>query len=100
LDTDFDSDHESFIVAGVPAYELLVKRGDYDVQHHTIVDTFEKIRPSLLGMHTAVMAVIGYQCANANDRPGRRLSHTEVIELLKKTGLEPLYRLEYPDAKP
>ena len=100
LDADFDSDHESFMVAGVPAYELLVKRDDYDVRHHTIVDTFERIHPSLLGMHTAMLAVIGYQFANANERPGRRLWPAEVVELLKKTGLEPLYRLEYPDAKP
>jgi carboxypeptidase Q len=100
LDADFDSDHESFMVAGVPSYSLLVERGDYDVRHHTIVDTFEKIRPSLLGMHTAMMAVLGYQFANASERPGRRLSPAEVLELLKKTGLEPLYRLEYPDAKP
>ena len=79
---------------------MLVERGDYDVRHHTTVDTFEKIQPSLLGMHTAMMAVIGYQFANANERPGRRLSPAEVVELLKKAGLEPLYRQEYPDAKP
>ena len=100
LDADFDSDHESFMVAGVPSYSMLVERGDYDVRHHTIVDTFEKIHPSLLGMHTAMMAVLGYQFANASERPGRRLSPSEVVELLKKTGLEPLYRLEYPNAKP
>lgn len=95
MDADFDSDHESFMVAGVPAYELKVEHGDYDERHHTIVDTFERIDPAMLGMHTAVMAVIGYQFANADQRPGRRLSHAEVLELLKRTGLEPLYRLEY-----
>ena len=100
LDADFDSDHESFMVAGVPSYSLLVERADYDVRHHTIVDTFERIHPSLLGMHTAMMAVVAYQFANASERPGRRLSPMEIIELLKETGLEPLYRLEYPDAKP
>jgi carboxypeptidase Q len=100
LDADFDSDHESFMVVGVPAYSLRVERGDYDVRHHTIVDTCEKIDPSLLGIHTAVMAVVAYQSANADERPGRRLSPAEVLELLKRTGLEPLYRLEYPDAKP
>ena len=100
MDADFDSDHESFMVAGVPAYALRTERGDYDVRHHTNVDTFEKIDPSLLGIHTAAMAVIGYQFANASERPGRRLSPAEVEELLKRTGLEPLYRLEYPDAKP
>ncbi|HKW65368.1 MAG TPA: M20/M25/M40 family metallo-hydrolase [Candidatus Acidoferrum sp.] len=100
LDADFDSDHESFMVAGVPSYSLLVERAAYDVRHHTIVDTFEKIHPSMLGMHSAMMAVLGYQFANASQRPGRRLLPAEVVELLKKTGLEPLYRLEYPDAKP
>jgi carboxypeptidase Q len=100
MDADFDSDHESFMVVGVPAYSLRVERGDYDVRHHTIVDTFERIDPSMLGIHTAVMAVIGYQFANADERPGRRLSPVEVVELLKRAGLEPLYRLEYPDAKP
>ena len=100
MDADFDSDHESFMVVGVPAYSLRVERGDYDVRHHTIVDTFERIDPSMLGIHTAVMAVVAYQFANADERPGRRLSPVEVVELLKRTGLEPLYRLEYPDAKP
>ena len=100
LDADFDSDHESFMVVGVPSYSLLVERADYDVRHHTIVDTFEKIPPSLLGMHTAMMAVVAYQFANASERPGRRLSPPEVVELLRKTGLEPLYRLEYPNARP
>jgi len=100
MDADFDSDHESFMVVGVPAYSLRVERGDYDVRHHTIVDTFERIDPSTLGIHTAVMAALAYQFANADERPGRRLSPSEVVELLKRTGLEPLYRLEYPDAKP
>lgn len=100
MEADFDSDHESFMVVGVPAYALSVERGDYDVRHHTIVDTFERIDPRTLGIHTAVMAVLGYQFANAGERPGPRLSPAEVVELLKKTGLEPLYRLEYPDAKP
>src|SRR5215468_7009716 len=39
LDADFDSDQETFIVAGVPIYSLWA--GDYDARHHTIIDTFE-----------------------------------------------------------
>ena len=100
MDADFDSDHESFMVVGVPAYSLATERGDYDLQHHTIIDTFERIDPEMLGIHTAVMAVLAYQFANSDERPGRKLSPVEVLELLKRTGLEPLYRLEYPDAKP
>ncbi len=100
LDADFDSDHESFMVVGVPAYSMRVEPGDYDVRHHTIVDTFERIDPRMLGIQTAVMAVAAYSFANAEHAPGRRLSHAEVRELLKRTGLEPLYELEYPNAKP
>ena len=100
LDADFDSDHESFMVVGVPAYSLRVEPGDYDARHHTIIDTFERIDPRMLGIQTAVMAVAGYAFANAEERPGRRLSQAEVRELLKRTGLEPLYELEYPNAPP
>lgn len=99
LDADFDSDHESFMVVGVPAYSLRVEPGDYDARHHTIIDTFERIDPRMLSLQTAVMAVAAYSFANAEEAPGRRLSPAEIRELLKRTGLEPLYKLEYPDAK-
>lgn len=99
LDADFDSDHESFMVVGVPAYSLRVEPGDYDARHHTIIDTFDRIDPRMLNLQTAVMALAAYSFANAEHAPGRRLSPPEVRELLKRTGLEPLYKLEYPDAK-
>ena len=46
------------------------------------------------------MAVAGYSFAEADQPPGRRLSSSEVHELLKKTGLEQLYELDYPNKKP
>jgi carboxypeptidase Q len=100
LDADFDSDQETFIVAGLPIYSLRVEPGDYDSRHHTIIDTFERVDPRMLAIHTAVMAVAGYSFANADQRPGRRLSPAEVQELLKRTGLEQLYQLEYSAEKP
>jgi hypothetical protein len=54
----------------------------------------------MLAIHTAVMAVAGYSFANAEQRPGRRLSPAEVQDLLKRTGLEQLYQLEYSAEKP
>jgi hypothetical protein len=54
----------------------------------------------MLAIHTAVMAVAGYSFANAEHRPGRRLSPSEVQELLKRTGLEQLYQLEYATQEP
>jgi carboxypeptidase Q len=99
-DADFDSDEESFMVVGVPAYSLAVEPEDYYARHHTIIDTFERIDPRMLSVHTAVLAAAGYAFANAEERPGRRLSPGEVKQLLQRTGLESLFELDYPDAKP
>jgi carboxypeptidase Q len=95
LEADFDSDQETFIVEGVPIYSLNVEPGDYDTRHHTIIDTFERVDPRMLAYQTAIMAVAGYSFANADHRPGPRLNPSQVQELLKRTGLEQLYRLEY-----
>jgi carboxypeptidase Q len=100
MDAAFDSDEEPFMVVGVPTYSIAVEDGDYNFRHHTIIDTFERIDPRMLGLQTAIMAVAGYSFADAEQRPGKRLSPSEVHELLKKTGLEPLYELDYPDKKP
>ena len=99
-DADFDSDEESFMVVGVPTYSLAVEPEDYYVRHHTIVDTFERIDPRMLRLHTAVLATVAHSFANADERPGRRLTPPEVKDLLRRTGLESLYDLDYPDAKP
>lgn len=99
-DADFDSDEESFMVVGVPAYSLAVEPGDYYARHHTIIDTFERIDPRMLSLHTAVLAAAGYTFANTEERPGRRLTPAEVKQLLQRTGLESLYELDYPGEKP
>jgi len=51
----------------------------------------------MVRLQTAVMAVAAYSFANAERRPGPRIGPAEVQELLRRTGLEPLYRLEYAD---
>lgn len=95
LEADFDSDQETFIVAGVPIYSLFVDPQDYDARHHTIIDTLERVDPMMVKLQTAIMAVAAYSMANAEKRPGPRIGSAEVQELLKRTGLEPLYKLEY-----
>jgi carboxypeptidase Q len=99
-DADFDSDEESFMVVGVPSYSLAVEPGDYYARHHTIIDTFERIDPRILSLHTAVLASAGYLFANAEERPGPRLTSAEVKQLLQRTGLESLFELDYPGEKP
>lgn len=99
-DADFDSDEESFMVVGVPVYSLAVERGDYDFRHHTIIDTFDHIDPRMLGLQTAVMTVVGYELAQSDQAPGRRLSSAEVHDLLRRTNLESLYDMDYQGTKP
>jgi len=100
LDATFESDEEAFMVVGVPVYSLLVEEGDYNFRHHTIIDTFEHIDPRMLGLQTAVMTVVGYELAQNDGPPGRRLSSAEVHELLRRNHLETLYQIDYPGTKP
>jgi len=100
MDLTFDSDEEAFVVMGVPTFSLAVAEGDYNDRHHTIIDTYERVDPHMLGLQTAVMGVAGYGFANAKERPGPRLSPPEVHDLLKRTGVEALYEMDYPGEKP
>ena len=92
---DLSSDDESFVVIGVPALSLWMEQGDYDNQHHTIIDTLDKIDPQMLAMDTAVLAIAAYAIANADQPLGRRFSPQEVDELLKKTGQAEYVELDY-----
>ena len=100
MDVTFDSDEEAFVVVGVPTFSLAVEEGDYNARHHTIIDTYERVDPHMLGLQTAVMAVAGYGFANADKPPGPRLSPQQVRDLFERTGVEGLYELDYPGEKP
>ncbi len=100
LEASFDEDHAPFLVAGVPAATLWVDPGEYDVHHHSITDTFDKVDPRMLALDTAVMAAAAYTLADAEQTSGRRLSQAEVTDLLKKTGLESTYRMVYGFGNP
>lgn len=99
-DADMESDNASFMVVGVPSLTLKVEPGDYDIRHHAITDTFDKIDPRKLALDTTVMAVAACSVANAETRPGRRFSPVEVKELLKRTGLESAQDLQFGPVKP
>lgn len=92
---DLYSDDETFVVAGIPALSLEVVLSDYDNRHHTIIDTFDKIDPRALALDTAALALASYFIADADRAPGRRLSPTEVVGLLKKTGQAEYVDLDY-----
>jgi Iap family predicted aminopeptidase len=86
-DGEVGSDDEPFIALGIPAVELNTEPGDYDANHHAISDTLDKVDARTLAADTAGMALAALAIANADPAPGRRLQASEILELLKRTGL-------------
>jgi hypothetical protein len=95
LEADFTMDHAPFMVAGVPVFTLWVDAGEYDIHHHAVSDTLDKVNARLLALDTAVMAVAAYRFAEASEAPGRRLSASEASQLVTRLGLESLRRTVY-----
>jgi len=98
LDASFDRDHAPFMVVGVPALTLWVEEGDYDVHHHAVTDTLDKVDPRLLAADTAVLAIAMYLLADAPEPVGRRLSAAEAEELLVKSGVAGTKKMVYAGA--
>jgi carboxypeptidase Q len=86
-DASFDQDHSYFLAAGVPALTLWVEPGEYETHHHAITDTIDKIDRRTLAIDTAVMALATVALADA-DTIGTRLTPSERVELLRRTGLD------------
>jgi Zn-dependent M28 family amino/carboxypeptidase len=64
-----NTDHLSFIRAGVPGFNPIQSYTDYDVRtHHTNVDTVERMKVAELKQAALVMASFAYHAAI---RPGR-----------------------------
>lgn len=100
LEASFDQDHGPFLAGGIPAATLWVDPGEYDIHHHSITDTFDKVDPRMLALDTAVMAAAAYILADAEEPLSQRLSQAEATELLKKTGLESTRRMLYGSGNP
>ncbi len=86
-DGEAGSDDEPFITLGIPAIELNTEPGDYDTNHHAITDTLDKVDGRALSADTAGIWLAALAIANADSAPGRRLQASEILELLKRTGL-------------
>jgi Zn-dependent M28 family amino/carboxypeptidase len=99
LDAAFDQDHGPFVVVGVPAFTLRVEPGDYDIHHHAISDTFDKIDPRLLAIDTAVMAVAAWLFADAPNPVGRRLSEEDAEVIMKRSGVTSTRQMLYGSSR-
>ncbi|HEY7292457.1 MAG TPA: M20/M25/M40 family metallo-hydrolase [Vicinamibacterales bacterium] len=99
LDASFDEDHAPFVVAGVPALTLRVEPGEYDIHHHAISDTFDKVDPRLLAIDTAVMGVAAWSFADSPNPVGRRLSDAEADAVMKASGVASTRQMLYGSSR-
>lgn len=86
-DGEVGSDDEPFIALGIPAIELNTESGDYDINHHAVTDTLDKINPRALSLDTAGMALAALATAKDDATLGRRLQASGILELLNRTNL-------------
>jgi Iap family predicted aminopeptidase len=84
-----NSDHQPFMLSGIPTISLLAHLDDdMGKFYHEMGDTFDKVSKRYLSDASAVMSVLVYELANnRSPLPGRR-SEKETIELMKKFKLD------------
>jgi Zn-dependent M28 family amino/carboxypeptidase len=87
-ETTFDTDHGHFMLAGVPALDLLVDMTHYEEVHHKAGDTLDKVDEHDLAAGAAVVAVTAYAIAEQPGPFAPRLEHNAVADILKKAGLD------------
>jgi len=63
-----NTDHLSFIAAGVPGFNVIQSYVDYDVrEHHTNMDTAERVNDHDLKQNAVVLASVVYHAANRRE---------------------------------
>ena len=87
-----DTDHFSFLIAGVPTLDLLVDGKAYETLHHRIADTIDKVDAHDLASGAVVLGVTAYALASTTDAFAPHLDHAAVVEQLKEGGYEQLLR--------
>jgi carboxypeptidase Q len=87
-----DTDHFSFVIAGIPALDLLVDPKNYEVAHHKAADTVDKVDAHDLASGAAVLAVTAYALSNQTESFAPHLDHAGIEALLKEDGLDELLR--------
>lgn len=84
-----NSDHQSFLLEGIPAFTFMGHLEKESVFHyHDVGDTFDKVDRRALVDASAVAAVLVYDLANTPSLPMKRKSVEERIESFKKVGMD------------
>ena len=82
------SDHQPFMLAGVPVFALMSKlQGEGGHYYHSVGDTFEKVSQPALGRAAAVAAHAMWAIADAPERPFTRLTPEEIEKMIDEDDL-------------
>jgi carboxypeptidase Q len=88
LDGDIDSDQWDFALEGIPTLESVQEEANYLPNYHAASDTFDKVDIRELKINTVIAAVTAWGIADRAQPLGKRLSHAEVEQWLRDTGLD------------
>jgi carboxypeptidase Q len=63
------TDHVAFDEVGLPGFQVMVDRLDYNsITHHSNMDFFDRVQRDDMVQHAAVLAALAYQAANDSGR--------------------------------
>jgi carboxypeptidase Q len=79
------TDHESFDAVGIPGFQFIQDKLDYDSRtHHSNMDTYERLQPGDLAQAATVEAIFVYNTAMRDQMlPRKPLPHPELEEQRK-----------------
>jgi carboxypeptidase Q len=88
------TDHFDFMLEGVPTLVANQEIANYLFNYHAASDTFDKVDIRELKLNTVLAAVMAWGIADRAEPVGKRLSRSEVEEMLKRTGLDEQLKTE------
>jgi hypothetical protein len=67
------TDHVSFDAVGLPAFQFMVDRLEYNARsHHSNMDTFDRVQRNDMVQHATVAAIFAYNAAMRDERLPRK----------------------------
>jgi len=87
-DLDLGSDHVDFFLEGIPILAANQEEAGYVQKYHTMADTFDKVDMLSLKLNTVVAALTAWGVADRAEPLGKRLTHTEIEQILIETGVD------------
>ncbi len=86
-DAIWGSDHDDFLLEGVPTFVANQDEANYQENYHAASDTLDKVDLRDLEFNTAVAATVAFGLADLPQRAGPRLTRAELDTLMQQTGL-------------